>query len=120
MKNNLFKILSLNIYLKNSNNFSNLKKVQKTSKQTKNTRKPKNPAQENKKKKLRKNPKQKKSMYRKKNGRALMSRGPYYSARGRSEQRRACGRSIGIGVCSGACGDSMPVYSGQKESASSL
>jgi hypothetical protein len=75
-----------------------LKKVQKTAKQTKNTRKPENSAQENKKKKPRRQnrKKQKQAVQQKKTGRALMGRGPYYSTRGRSEQKRARKRSIGI------------------------
>jgi hypothetical protein len=92
MKNSLFKISSLNIYENSSNNFLKFEKSSKNSQA--NARKPQKPVQ--RKKLENKTVKQNTKPYRKKYGRALMGRGPYYSSRGRSKQRPARGRSIGI------------------------
>jgi hypothetical protein len=93
MKNNLFQISSLNIYEKNSNNFYSLKKVQKKPIKRKILETLKNPPKKTK----RKNPENKKPCRtEKKTRRELMGRHPYDSARGRSKQRHARGRSIGI------------------------
>jgi hypothetical protein len=94
MKNNLFKILSLNIYENSSKNFLKFEKSSKNSQA--NARKPQKPVQ--RKKSENKIVKQNTKPYRKNTGYALMGRGPYHSARGRSKQRPAHRRSIGIAV----------------------
>jgi hypothetical protein len=93
MKNNLFRILSLNIYEKNSNNFSSLKKVQKQPSKRKILENQKTLLKKIKRKK--ENRKQKNSLYSKKNwARAngprsilLRSRAERTKARPRAEHR---------------------------------
>jgi hypothetical protein len=105
IKNNLFKISSFNIYEKIQTIFRSLKKFRKQ-------RKPENPLKKTKKKKLENKPrKQKTKQYRKKIRRFLMGRGPYHCAHGRSEQRRARGRSIWISS-SVRGGDTVPTVDG--------